>query len=275
VELRQRETTPIKFKYIFEYRREALSSSSFQERQKNDSSSSSSEVICRPREDQQQIIVPLSRHMLLQAMEKLGINAKSLESLTVEQLHDLFNRLSNLTAAAAAAPNNSSNQKERYPLHVDGGVAVLSPIDKRMLKLLLASNGDISSMTLSKELGIPLTTIQRRRKRLAEFLDISCTLALRKFDLRSITFFIAAENGMSTSIAKEILTWPSVMSVARTLSNNNIDIKADVVLKTNKEIIDFSEKIKMMPGVKELFWTESIELIGKNNDMLYSKIDSS
>ncbi|WP_148699222.1 Lrp/AsnC family transcriptional regulator [Candidatus Nitrososphaera evergladensis] len=252
-----------------------MSSSSFQERQKNDSSSSSSEVICRPREDQQQIIVPLSRHMLLQAMEKLGINAKSLESLTVEQLHDLFNRLSNLTAAAAAAPNNSSNQKERYPLHVDGGVAVLSPIDKRMLKLLLASNGDISSMTLSKELGIPLTTIQRRRKRLVEFLDISCTLALRKFDLRSITFFIAAENGMSTSIAKEILTWPSVMSVARTLSNNNIDIKADVVLKTNKEIIDFSEKIKMMPGVKELFWTESIELIGKNNDMLYSKIDSS
>ncbi|AIC16306.1 hypothetical protein NVIE_020470 [Nitrososphaera viennensis EN76] len=209
--------------------------------------------------------------MLLQGMEKLGINAKSLESLTLEQLHDLFNRLNKLTLSTSSS-SHSNNQKERYPLHVDG--AILSPIDKHMLKLLLASNGDVSSMTLSKELGIPLTTVQRRRKRLTEFLDVSCSLALRKFDLRSITFFIAAENGMSTNIAKEILTWPSVISVARTLSNNNIDIKADVVLKTNKEIIDFSEKVKMMPGVKELFWTESIELIGKNSDVLYSKIDS-
>lgn len=145
-----------------------------------------------------------------------------------------------------------------------------------MLKLLLVSNGTVSSMTLSKELGIPLTTIQRRRKRLAEFLDISCSLALKKFGLRSITFFIAVENGMPTSVAKEILRWPGVMSVSRTLSNHKIDIKAEVVLKTNKEVIDFSERIKMMPGIKELFWAESIELVGKNSDMLYyfSKIDA-
>jgi DNA-binding Lrp family transcriptional regulator len=249
------------------------SSSSFQERQ--------NDVVCPPRQQDNspeiESISSSSRRGLLQAMEKLGINTKSLEPLTLEQLHDLFGRLNKLTSSSNNNNSSSDDQKERYhhPLHMDGdSAAVLSPIDKRMLKLLLASNGEVSSMTLSKELGVPLTTIQRRRKRLAGFLDISFSLALKRFDLRSITFFIAAENGSSSNVAKEILTWSSVMSVARTLSNNNIDIRADVVLKTNKEIIDFSEKVKMMPGVREVFWTESIELIGKNDDMLYSKIDA-
>ncbi|MEO9363165.1 MAG: Lrp/AsnC family transcriptional regulator [Nitrososphaera sp.] len=256
-----------------------MSASSFQERQNGGE-------VCAPLQDNNNPeIESLSRRGLLQAMEKLGINTQSLEPLTLEQLHDLFGRLNKLTSATN--DNNSSSQDPKdssrynnhhYPhrLQMDGAgsSAVLSPIDKQMLKLLLASNGDVSSMTLSKELGVPLTTIQRRRKRLAGFMDVSCSLALKKFDLRSITFFIAAENGMSTSVAKEILAWPSVMSVARTLSNNNIDIKADVVLKTNKEIIDFSEKVKMLPGVREVFWTESIELMGKNSDMLYSKIDA-
>jgi DNA-binding Lrp family transcriptional regulator len=255
-----------------------LSSSSFQERQ-NDVGIYHHQQEPLQENNHRVEPSPSSRLALLQAMEKLGINSQALESLTLEQLYDLFNRLDKLTSSSSASP--LSSQKDRYNHHnnnhhssVHMNDAALSPIDKHMLKLLLASNGDVSSMTLSKELGVPLTTVQRRRKRLAEFLDISCSLTLRKFDLRSITFFIAAENGMSTNIAKEILAWPGVMSVSRTLSNNNIDIKADVVLKTNKEIIDFSEKIKMMGGVKALFWTESIELIGKNSDIFYSKIDS-
>lgn len=274
-----------------------MSASSFHKRQKSDDgdgddgndNSSSDETATYLRQqpkgshDDHRIVTmtapTLSRHALLQAMEKLGIDSRSLESLTLEQLYDLFNRLNKLAfdvTAVVPTPSLKNNQKggeRQYPrnhhqhqhqsLHAveaSGGYddnddnnnssigrVTLSPIDKHMLKLLLASNGTVSSMTLSKELGIPLTTIQRRRKRLAEFLDISCSLALRKFGLRSITFFIAVENGMPTSVAREILGWPGVMSVSRTLSNHKIDIKAEVVLKTNKEVIDFSERIKMMP----------------------------
>ncbi len=43
----------------------------------------------------------------------------------------------------------------------------LSALDRKLLKILLLSNGDLkSSKSLSSKLGIPITTVRRRRKRL-------------------------------------------------------------------------------------------------------------
>jgi len=43
----------------------------------------------------------------------------------------------------------------------------LSALDRKLLKLLLLPNGDLkSSKSLSTKLGIPITTVRRRRKRL-------------------------------------------------------------------------------------------------------------
>ena len=43
----------------------------------------------------------------------------------------------------------------------------LSALDRKLLKILLLPNGDLkSSKSLSTKLGIPITTVRRRRKRL-------------------------------------------------------------------------------------------------------------
>jgi len=43
----------------------------------------------------------------------------------------------------------------------------LSALDRKLLKLLLLPNGDLkSSKSLSTKLGISITTVRRRRKRL-------------------------------------------------------------------------------------------------------------
>ena len=43
----------------------------------------------------------------------------------------------------------------------------LSALDRKLLKLLFLPNGDLkSSKSLSTKLGIPITTVRRRRKRL-------------------------------------------------------------------------------------------------------------
>ncbi len=44
----------------------------------------------------------------------------------------------------------------------------LSDMDRKMLRLLLDSEGTIPTHELSLKLDIPLSTIQRRRKRLEE-----------------------------------------------------------------------------------------------------------
>jgi DNA-binding Lrp family transcriptional regulator len=60
---------------------------------------------------------------------------------------------------------------------------LLSNIDREILKAVLSPSGkNFSSTLLSKKLGVPQTTIQRRRSRLEkEFLELSYSLNLEKF----------------------------------------------------------------------------------------------
>ena len=65
----------------------------------------------------------------------------------------------------------------------------LSDIDKKLLKILLLPNGNITSDSLSKELGIPITTIRRRRRRLeSEYLKVHYVLDIEKFGWRRVDF---------------------------------------------------------------------------------------
>ena len=59
----------------------------------------------------------------------------------------------------------------------------ISELDRKLLKILLMPNGDSkSSKSLSAKLGIPITTVRRRRKRLEDkFLKINYVLDIEKF----------------------------------------------------------------------------------------------
>src|SRR5215510_5388117 len=80
---------------------------------------------------------------------------------------------------------------------------LLSEVDKKMLQTLLASSGRISSLALSRKLEIPLTTIQRRRKRLeSEFLEVDYSLRLDKLGWRNADLLISTSRGAASSIGK-------------------------------------------------------------------------
>ena len=77
----------------------------------------------------------------------------------------------------------------------------LSDLDKKMLRLLLDSEGDISTHEISVQLAIPLSTIQRRRKRLEEeFLIKHYSLDPMKFGYRRIDLLIYTEGGETMNI---------------------------------------------------------------------------
>ena len=78
---------------------------------------------------------------------------------------------------------------------------LLSNVDREILKGILSPDGKHSSSTLlSKKLGIPQTTIQRRRTRLEkEFLESSYSLNLEKFGWRRVDLLIYTRNGKTDS----------------------------------------------------------------------------
>ena len=77
----------------------------------------------------------------------------------------------------------------------DKSVPVLSDVDKKILKILLVPDGNIQSSTIATKLGLPLSTIRRRRRLENEFLKTYHVSDIEKFGWRRVDFFIFIKNG--------------------------------------------------------------------------------
>jgi len=211
---------------------------------------------------QEQETSPLSRDEVLEELAELGLQTSLLQNFSGNELGGLLTGLKRLIEAQSQNVRNSRLKKTEIV------VPSLSAVDKKILKALLASRGSISSLKLSSELNIPLSTVQRRRKRLeGAFLETSYSLKLEKFGWRTATLYVSTQNGMTSAIGKELLSWQkSVTAVYRTMGENTVDLKLDTTFRDNAELLDRIEMIKSLNGVKNVFWSESIELLGKNNN---------
>ncbi|MEM2140538.1 Lrp/AsnC family transcriptional regulator [Nitrososphaera sp.] len=212
-----------------------------------------------------------SRHEILGELESLGVDTDAFSSLPMENLSELLDSLQNLVRASSMhrRPGRPKNNGEYIP--------VLSEPDKKILRHLFSSNGYVSSLMLSRELGIPLSTVQRRRKRLeSNLVERHYTLRVEKFGWRTATLFVSTTNGKTAIVGKDILDMSNtVTSVTRTLGENTIDIKVEVIFRTNHELLLLIDRIKSCDGVRNVFWSESVESIGRNSDCYRQVIDSS
>ncbi len=143
---------------------------------------------------------------------------------------------------------------------------MLSEADKRLLRLLIDSEGRIPSHELSLQLGIPLSTVQRRRKKLEDtYLVKTYSLDPLKLGYRRIDLLIATGGGASISVGKELLRSDKVLSVERTIGEHTIDLRVEALLKENAELLDLLEEVEAMKGVRDVIWTEVIATIGRKS----------
>lgn len=151
---------------------------------------------------------------------------------------------------------------------------VLSSVDRKLLKMLLTPDGRHSSKTLARKLGLPATTIQRRRKRLEkEFLTFSYSLNLDRFGWHKVDFLIATESGKTGIIAKSLLKRDEVVYVGKSIGQHTIDLRVETILQDNSEILRMMELLKAMPGIKEVVWTEIVEVVGRKMSIPSQIID--
>ncbi len=140
----------------------------------------------------------------------------------------------------------------------------LSDIDRKMLRLLLDSEGHIPTHEISLQLGVPLSTVQRRRKRLEDTCLIKTyTLDPMKFGYRRIDLLIYTVGGETMNIGRELLKREEVTSAFRTIGEHTIDLRVEVFVKDNGILLDLLEQVKTMNGVRDVIWTEAIATIGR------------
>jgi len=156
------------------------------------------------------------------------------------------------------------------------GRLLLSSIDREILKAVLSPNSKRSSSTfLSKKLGVPQTTIQRRRSRLEkEFLELSYSLNLEKFGWRRVDLLISTGNGKTDSVAKQLLENEEVTYVGKSIGEHTIDLRVEIIVKDNAELLDILEKVKAMDGVQDTVWSEIVEVVGRKRSVPSWVIDN-
>ncbi len=142
----------------------------------------------------------------------------------------------------------------------------LSKHDAEMLKDLLATRAEIAARLLSEKLGIPPTDTQSVPKEWGnEYFAIMYSSTLEKYGWRQVEFLIATVGGKTMEIGKKLLKHDQVAYVARTIGQFTIDLRAEVFIRSNDDLINMIEEIKAMDGVKELIWSEIIEVVGRKN----------
>jgi DNA-binding Lrp family transcriptional regulator len=147
-------------------------------------------------------------------------------------------------------------------------MGLLSNVDREILKVLLAPDGKRSSIDLSKKLGIPQTTIQRRRKQLEkDYLESSYSLNLEKFGWRRVDLLIATRSGKTDPIARQLLSFDEVTYVGKSIGEHTIDLRAEIIIKDNSELLDVLEKVKGMDGVNDTIWSEIVQVVGKKRSV--------
>jgi hypothetical protein len=67
------------------------------------------------------------------------------------------------------------------------------------------------------------------------------------------------------NVGRELLEREEVTYAARTIGEHTIDLRLEVFVKDNSVLLDLLEHVKAMKGVRDVVWTEVIEIIGKKN----------
>ena len=84
---------------------------------------------------------------------------------------------------------------------------------------------------------------------------------------------ISTERGKSVPIGQELLRRDEVVYVGRSIGQHTIDLKTELIVKDNSELLEMLEIVKAMDGVKEVEWTEIVKVIGKKKSIPSGIID--
>jgi len=142
----------------------------------------------------------------------------------------------------------------------------LSKHDADVVKNLLATRAEIAARLLSEKLGISPSANQPKSKEWGkEYLAISYSSTLEKYGWRQIEFLVATMGGKTMAIGKELLKHDQVAYVARTIGQFNIDLRVEIFVRSNDDLINMIEEVKAMDGVKELIWSEIVEVVGRKD----------
>lgn len=84
---------------------------------------------------------------------------------------------------------------------------------------------------------------------------------------------IATRYGKTSSVAKQLLSNEELTYVGKSIGEHTIDLRAEIIIKDNAQLLDVLEKVKAMDGVNDTIWSEIVEVVGRKRSIPSKIID--
>jgi len=146
---------------------------------------------------------------------------------------------------------NVSKKVQDRPLQPD-------KLDSQIIDLLI--NGK-DNKSISAKMNIPLSTIQRRTRRLFEkhFVTQKVELNYDKLGYKRGFLHVYLTNGQINKIGQAIADMPGTISVAVHIGNS--DLVALFIYKDSKQLLKIIGDTKFIEGVDRVLWSEEVYFI--------------
>ena len=131
-------------------------------------------------------------------------------------------------------------------------------IDESDIKIIGLMVLNKTNKEISRDLGIPLSTIQRRVRDItsADFITTNIQINYQKFGFKTGLIHVYLRDGNVEELAKKINNLAPVLYVEIHIGNS--DILGHVAYKEGKELLNLISDIKKMQGVERTVWSERI-----------------
>ena len=143
---------------------------------------------------------------------------------------------------------------------------IIEPLNIKIMRELI-NNPDLSSTDIATKYHMPLSTIQRRRTKLERsILKKTYLIDINELGWRTADILIAVEKGKSEQVAGQILQneKDSVISTSLRIGHPQIDLTAKAVYRDSESLHRLVERIKALPFVTFVEWSEEVKVIGNN-----------
>ncbi len=148
----------------------------------------------------------------------------------------------------------------------EGKLVSLDATDTKILKAIL-EDGDASDDFLSKELGIGMSEIKQRRKKLERnaVVNRSYKLDVFAFGWRAGDININVEKGNSEKVAKRVFKANANIKEITLRIDSTSNVAARVYYRDSEELNSIMESIRGMTFVKNAHFSEIIKVVGKRS----------
>jgi hypothetical protein len=63
----------------------------------------------------------------------------------------------------------------------------------------------------------------------------------------------------------KLLENEEVVYVGKSIGEHTIDLRVEIIVRDNAELLDILEKVKAMDGVNDVVWSEIVQVVGNFN----------